>query len=445
MRIHINSDADGMHVILAAGGVIERQGKGGVEIAVIRRVRYGLEWCLPKGKVKEGESLTDTTQREIREETGCEVELIRFLATDSYQTQNKIKTVYYWLCHLTDGCQFAENEEVKELRWLSPKEAISQLTHASQKKLIHDTYLNQLKEKDTAMKKIGYLYSRYVQAKRWKRLASSITTYREEYPCLLDLLDSKTYEYHAKIGSLLNQAESALMEGDIDKGWKCFLSARRVELLTVKDKAILQAKAEQLRTESEKLNKWRKDAIATLLPAKIQPADLNPLVLFDAALIRDEHYSNLAYKQALRRVYHLFLGILLVLHLSWLYYQLNHGCITFNVKNVTDLRLMFPGVMTFGLLGAIFSAIIKSIDIDISARIPETALAIRVTLLRIVLGAGTAVILDILLTSQVMALLNKEIVDLIKDLEPTTIYAISIAAGFSERLVLHALKKINKE
>ena len=42
--------------IMAAGGVVARETAVGREFLVIHRRRYG-DWCLPKGKVKVGETV----------------------------------------------------------------------------------------------------------------------------------------------------------------------------------------------------------------------------------------------------------------------------------------------------------------------------------------------------------------------------------------------------
>ena len=55
--------------ILAAGGIVSRATHSGVQFALIHRKRYG-DYCLPKGKLHEGESFIDAALREVREETG---------------------------------------------------------------------------------------------------------------------------------------------------------------------------------------------------------------------------------------------------------------------------------------------------------------------------------------------------------------------------------------
>ena len=71
-----NNDAStSLGVILAAGGILQRSGPDGVEIALVHRPKYG-DWTLPKGKLKKGESWQDGALREVSEEVQCEVLLL---------------------------------------------------------------------------------------------------------------------------------------------------------------------------------------------------------------------------------------------------------------------------------------------------------------------------------------------------------------------------------
>ena len=58
----------------SAGGVVIDVHEGRARIAIIaRRNRSGkVEWCLPKGHVEPGETLVQTAEREVAEETGIE-------------------------------------------------------------------------------------------------------------------------------------------------------------------------------------------------------------------------------------------------------------------------------------------------------------------------------------------------------------------------------------
>ena len=59
--------------VVGVGGVVVRDGK----VLIVKRVhepRKG-EWSLPGGRVQVGESLVDATRREIREETGLDVDV----------------------------------------------------------------------------------------------------------------------------------------------------------------------------------------------------------------------------------------------------------------------------------------------------------------------------------------------------------------------------------
>lgn len=60
------------HIVSAAAIVLNEKG----ELLLIKGPRRG--WEMPGGQVEEGESLTDAAIRETKEETGIDIEIIKF-------------------------------------------------------------------------------------------------------------------------------------------------------------------------------------------------------------------------------------------------------------------------------------------------------------------------------------------------------------------------------
>src|SRR5690242_15780196 len=110
--------------VKAAGGVVVRDGR----IAVVHRPRYD-DWSLPKGKLDPGESFEQAALREVQEETGLVCELGEELSSTSYHDRKgRSKLVRYWLMDPVEG-EFEPNDEVDQLRWLTPREAAALLTY----------------------------------------------------------------------------------------------------------------------------------------------------------------------------------------------------------------------------------------------------------------------------------------------------------------------------
>jgi 8-oxo-dGTP pyrophosphatase MutT (NUDIX family) len=116
--------------VRAAGGLVRRRRKDGVEeILVVHRPAYD-DWSFPKGKLEAGESEEDAAVREVEEETGLRCRLERELATTSYRdARRRPKTVRYWVMTPISGELGAANE-IDDARFVPIAEARSLLTYA---------------------------------------------------------------------------------------------------------------------------------------------------------------------------------------------------------------------------------------------------------------------------------------------------------------------------
>jgi 8-oxo-dGTP diphosphatase len=122
--------------IEAAGGVVMRRGPEETEIVVVHRPRYD-DWSFPKGKLDPGETFEEAALREVREETGLICRLGPELAFAHYDdNKGRPKVVRYWLMAVIEDPGFEPNDEVDELRWLTPVEAADLLTYSRDSKLV---------------------------------------------------------------------------------------------------------------------------------------------------------------------------------------------------------------------------------------------------------------------------------------------------------------------
>jgi len=132
--------ADGYEVA-AAGGVVVREAGEGIEVVLVHRPRYD-DWSLPKGKLEKGEGFEQAALREIEEETGLSCRLGPELEPATYKDQKgRSKIVRWYRMELADsGAEpppFEPNDEVDELRWLSPAAAAELVDYEHDRLLLH--------------------------------------------------------------------------------------------------------------------------------------------------------------------------------------------------------------------------------------------------------------------------------------------------------------------
>ena len=104
--------------VLAAGGLLVRDDG---RVAVVHRPRYD-DWSLPKGKLDPGESFEDGARREVWEETGVRGRIREELQPVEYvDRKGRDKLVRWYRMDVAGELdEFVPNDEVDELRWLTP-------------------------------------------------------------------------------------------------------------------------------------------------------------------------------------------------------------------------------------------------------------------------------------------------------------------------------------
>jgi len=115
--------------VKAAGGLVVRDGR----VAIAHRPRYD-DWSFPKGKLDPGETWEQAALREVEEEIGLRCRLREELPATEYRVARGRKVVRYWLMEPESG-EFSPNEEVDEVRWLSPDEALELLSYDHDREL----------------------------------------------------------------------------------------------------------------------------------------------------------------------------------------------------------------------------------------------------------------------------------------------------------------------
>lgn len=287
------------------------------------------------------------------------------------------------------------------------------------------------------------IYQNVVREPHYSRLANALVEYRAALEMRVGHTCRRTEaEDEHKIGwkdascKFLLEAESALKENNVDKGWQCLHAAQREEVHGYNEDEI-RDRAVALRYEAKKLSGWRRDIVYELLGKVSENADGKKpgrIQVYRAAQVRDEHYNNKYFKIMLRRknLAVLFIVLLLLVILIPVL-----SALQIMPAPLRDWRLVLVSEL-FGTLGATFSVALTLTNSSLDTKIPDQIIGSFITWMRPVIGATAAVAAYIL--SQAGLLEN--IISL--DIESTPfILTIAFVSGFSERLVVNAVGKIS--
>ena len=238
------------------------------------------------------------------------------------------------------------------------------------------------------------------------------------------------------VTTLLEKVDGRLRDQDLDGAWFCLQEAMRLEIPYLQPQA-LRNREQILLFELTKVDpSWRTSAIEELLkqPAEDTVED-RALRLAEAQRLMDDYFQTQYYKSGMLRdhlrnlVLISFSALLILLILvGW------SGTEPSQWPEFGWKTLLM--ILTFGILGASFSATRKISGSSGKSKIPELAASNWVTVARTVLGATPALAAYAFLKSGMLK---------ISDVNLPTVLAISFAAGFSERLVLNVLESLDRK
>lgn len=93
-----------------------------------RRYTVGhLEWEIPAGKIEEGEQVENAAKREAKEETGCELQNLKYLCSQNPCNGMSDAIVHVFAAKVSAESKIQDTDEVSSKRWFTKDEYLDLL------------------------------------------------------------------------------------------------------------------------------------------------------------------------------------------------------------------------------------------------------------------------------------------------------------------------------
>lgn len=427
-------------VELAAGGLVWRDFGGYKRLAVIHRPKHR-DWTLPKGRLQPGESLKRAAEREVREETGCEVEVHGLAGVTAHHAKGLPKIVFYWHMQAeppedrseASRLPAGEGEEVEvdEIEWLTPDEAAERLSHRDQRELVVDPL-------PQSRLNVAVWWRRLWRRRdlRLERLRREVSILEKQLPRrrLLMPSDHERVQWYEELEQLTRAARRAADHRSTEDGWAFLQAARQIEVLLYSPDEIESEGRVLLEEAKHKLSGWRRAGVVKLLGEGCFDAAM----VMRAMMIRDTNFANVYYRLDLERRQLRILLLTAAIALLGLAALLTNIEIPFlgapalllgSVVEEGFRGALVLGILLCGTLGASLSAVLN-VGRASSQKIPDRLSDWTMALGRVGIGAAAALVVSLFLVTGIGELKVQTVGGLL---------FFSIVAGASERLLKRAL------
>jgi 8-oxo-dGTP diphosphatase len=257
-------------VVRAAGGLLWRSDPAGPRVAIVHRPRRN-DWSLPKGKLADGEGWEQAAIREVEEETGCAARITGFAGVTSYFGRRAPKLVLYWHMALVRDGKLDAGDEIDEVAWLAPADAVARLDYEVDRRLL------------SRVAPPGSPASPGAHGAAPASPGSALVA-AARADLLRRVLQLGPRSEGSGLGPALELLDLADRAAAPSEKRTLVLSARRLALLSVEGPE-RSVHAHALREEARHLAPWRRRAIRRVLSAGER---VTPEALYLAAALRDE-------------------------------------------------------------------------------------------------------------------------------------------------------------
>lgn len=278
----------------------------------------------------------------------------------------------------------------------------------------------------------GFLFN--LTSSESSRLKASIAALREELN-IMGKYEGPRSSSATSACNMLDKAQQAVNRNDFELGWRYFSTARNISLMGLEEGERKAVAEDILEEANEKLSSWRKKAIHNRLCERNEiKASISRKDLFHASRILQEHHGNKYFKIGVLKKHLRILVIIAIFAMVVLFFlapYLRLGDVNIRIND----REIFLSILSFGVLGATISGILSARG-GIDAKIPDQKIIYTIMSAKIVVGAASALVISVFITSGLFNIPSKDGITL------GIILAVAFAAGFTERLVTRAVDSV---